>query len=935
MKPVTQHTQSSTDDTADSFSFGKVTHCGVVLGLLLFLLCIQGVSAYGGKPHYDLTIDALRDEGGFTNEQASYVASMDNMVDMISTAKDGEDGAEYADQYIVPNPYPNSEDIEVLFSERAHFQKPQNYTEMNDEWVRLQEQTYRAVKHAELTNEKAGFLTALGMSLHTVQDFYAHTNWSDKTDNGDFYGGFGESGDVTWFDVPDNIKLAVAEKTGEYSAGVHADTNKDYVNRLHYETSYREAYYGSRQWIRMVKSWVDPAFLASATPPMPCADPNPMCGEDEAASGCPASCDLNDIFMRLFWYTGTWNGPDSKHIVDMGWPIGEVPLDLVNFVVWESGGGGAISRNIFTSDEYYRDFQWAEFYGSIYLYNQTMPPSTSDAHPAFAKIPEVRWMKIYTTHVQQTDCDPYDIEGLGSDEVDFFSRLNVNNHWYTEAVVPEHDDLYPNYWTSLIPVKMDQPQVYLHYEIWDDDNPDRTDDDICDIWQGEDQVAWGNWININSGGTWVETDGLIDCDWLTGSEGDGDEAFAKFIYFFIKRAPTTTSVTTAKTVTVFGESVPITAYVSIVPPDTDKGDLTGYVEFFDGTTRFDNIYPVTGSLNVAKLSTSALAVGPHTITAKYLGVTNFEPYSGFQSSTSNTAPIDVVKASTNISVNSSKTPTVYGEPVTFTAKVGAVAPGAGTPTGMVTFKDGATTLGTGTLSGGSTTFTPSRTALSAGIHSITAVYAGDTNFTANTSTGITQVVNKASTTTTMSSSRNPSVYSQLAPTFMAKVGAVAPGAGTPTGTVTFKDGTTTLGTGPLSGGSAPITPSTNALSVGTHSITAVYPGDANFIGSASSVFTQTVNPPPKITAYVPNNGKRGTTAFKFVISGSAFQNGATVSLTKTGVPTIEATGVTVSSQKNSITCTLKIPSSAPTGSRSVLVKNPDEGTSTVSGFTVK
>lgn len=204
-----------------------------------------------------------------------------------------------------------------------------------------------------------------------------------------------------------------------------------------------------------------------------------------------------------------------------------------------------------------------------------------------------------------------------------------------------------------------------------------------------------------------------------------------------------------------------------------------------------------------------------------------------------------------------------------------------------------------------------------------------------TSNAAILTVNKANTTTTVTSSKNPSVYSQLAPTFTGKVIAVPPGGGTPTGTVTFKDGITTLGTSTLSGGMTTFTPSTTALSVGTHSITVVYPGDANFIGSTSSVFTQIVNPPPKITAYVPNNGKRGAAAFKFVISGSAFQNGATVSLAKTGVPTIVATGVSVSASKNSITCTLKIPSSAPTGVRSVTVKNPDGGTVTVSGFTVK
>jgi hypothetical protein len=59
-----------------------------------------------------------------------------------------------------------------------------------------------------------------------------------------------------------------------------------------------------------------------------------------------------------------------------------------------------------------------------------------------------------------------------------------------------------------------------------------------------------------------------------------------------------------------------------------------------------------------------------------------------------------------------------------------------------------------------------------------------------------------------------------------------------TGTVTFKDGETLLGTSTLSNGVA--TYDTSDLSVGTHSITAVYSGDANFASSTSSAITLTV-----------------------------------------------------------------------------------------------
>ncbi len=203
---------------------------------------------------------------------------------------------------------------------------------------------------------------------------------------------------------------------------------------------------------------------------------------------------------------------------------------------------------------------------------------------------------------------------------------------------------------------------------------------------------------------------------------------------------------------------------------------------------------------------------------------------------STTVTFVIQKASTTTTVVSSANPSVFGQAVTFTATVAVVAPGAGSPSGTVTFLDGATTLGTGTLSGGIATFTTS--ALAVGSHSITASYGGDTNFNGSTSAVLTQTVNKANTTTGVVSSLNPSTFGQSV-TFTATVAVVAPGAGSPSGTVTFLDGATTLGTGTLSGGTATFTTST--LAAGSHSITASYGGDGNFNTSTSAVLTQTVN----------------------------------------------------------------------------------------------
>src|SRR5439155_26027386 len=150
--------------------------------------------------------------------------------------------------------------------------------------------------------------------------------------------------------------------------------------------------------------------------------------------------------------------------------------------------------------------------------------------------------------------------------------------------------------------------------------------------------------------------------------------------------------------------------------------------------------------------------------------------------------------------------------------VSVVSPGAGTRTGTVTFKDAGTSIGSGTVNASGVATFPT-TALAIGAHSITAEYGGDANFNGSTSSTLAQTVNKANSATALASSLNPSYFGDIV-TFTATASAVSPGTGTPTGTVTFKDTATTLGTGTLSSGQA--TFAISSLTVSNHVISAVY-----------------------------------------------------------------------------------------------------------------
>jgi len=362
---------------------------------------------------------------------------------------------------------------------------------------------------------------------------------------------------------------------------------------------------------------------------------------------------------------------------------------------------------------------------------------------------------------------------------------------------------------------------------------------------------------------------------ITASYG-GDATFAgstsSAITQTVSNASTTTALTSSVNPSTFGDSVTFTATIS---PSLGP---TGTVQFFDGATSLGTAALSAGS---ASLTTTTLTGGSHSITATYSGNTNFS------GSTSSTVSQTVNQAGTTTALTSSLNPSVFGQQVTFTA---TVSPSSG-PTGTVQFFDGAASLGTVALSGGSASLTTG--ALTPGSHSITATYGGNASFTGSTSSAVSQGVSQASTTTALTSSLNPSVFGQQV-TFTATV---SPSSG-PTGTVQFFDGAISLGSVALSGGSATLTTAT--LAAGSHSITASYGGNANFIGSTSSAVSQSVNQastgtaltssvdpslfgqPVTFTATInPSSGPTGTVQFFDGISslGTVALSGGTASLT--------------------------------------------------------
>jgi Ca2+-binding RTX toxin-like protein len=284
----------------------------------------------------------------------------------------------------------------------------------------------------------------------------------------------------------------------------------------------------------------------------------------------------------------------------------------------------------------------------------------------------------------------------------------------------------------------------------------------------------------------------------------------------VNKADTTTMITSDNPdPSDVGQSVAVG--FAVTPNDPGAGEPTGSVTVSDG------VDSCSGSVATQTCNLTLTTPGARTLTATYGGD------SDFNGSASAGEAHSVDKIQTTIAITSDNPdPSVVGQSVTVQYDVTA---SNGTPTGDVTVSDGAVSCTASVAAGQcSLTFT------GAGAKTLTATYAGDSTFNGSASAAEAHQVDAADTTTTITSdSPDPSIQGS-AVTVQFSVVAVAPGAGTPSGTVTVSDGVDSC-TGSTATGTCDITLTT----VGSRTLTATYSGDSDFNGSTSAGVPHTVN----------------------------------------------------------------------------------------------
>ena len=335
---------------------------------------------------------------------------------------------------------------------------------------------------------------------------------------------------------------------------------------------------------------------------------------------------------------------------------------------------------------------------------------------------------------------------------------------------------------------------------------------------------------------------------------------------------------------------PVTVQISVTPTPPATGTATGNVALLSTSTVDPGVADFALANGSVNTTTDVLPGGTYNVTSHYPGDGTFA------ASDSTPVPVTVTPEGSKVAVSfitqnsqgniSTFSTGPYGSTVYLRADVSGNS-GNGVPTGTVTFKDnGAAITGIPALtlnSQGNVLPTNPTFTFTAGTHPITGAYSGDPSFNASTSPAASFTITQAPTSVIWT---DVPVTSLLGAGVTMSVDLQGTSCGNPpTGTMTFFDGATQLGTPQtvqgaiqsqtcMIGGSASI--NTTALPLGQSTVTVKYSGDVNYASS--------VSPPQTADARIPTTTAL-TTSNGTIQQGSSVTFSATVTPNQAGGPT--------------------------------------------------
>ncbi|THF86639.1 hypothetical protein E7T09_11130 [Deinococcus sp. KSM4-11] len=422
-------------------------HSRAATTILGLALCAGSTGlAFDTGHHADLTREVLAEAG--LNDTAIRAAQVENwLVDYYSTS-------------------PTSFGEVRSAAEKLHADNLFSLPAVTNYWNRYVTNARTAFREAATRNDPRQVVALLGMSLHTVQDFYSHSNWAElqAPPAGVDYA------TLTWFDASDarraGVKTGRASTSGDTTqvphGGYTSGMNHDSYVRPNWDRAYVLAYAGSRQWVNQARLWVsevDPAVWNAAQALTLDTGDMERLGKDQEA-----------LYRLSEWVK---SGPEDGH-----WK-GNGSGDLPDFLAFSATWVAFRLDSVFAED--FQNRRWHQLLagglrGSLDLNVNDPPPAPP---PAVTRLALNR-RAVFLRTVAARDLNSADgVFGVGG-HADLYARIRVQNQEFIEAMQLDRDSIRPA-WTTIRFIDPDIPTVSVHYELWDEDGGLHGADDHLDI----------------------------------------------------------------------------------------------------------------------------------------------------------------------------------------------------------------------------------------------------------------------------------------------------------------------------------------------------------------------------------------------------------------------------------------------------------------------
>ncbi len=436
---------------------------GIRTGVLIAAMCasVGTASAFDTGPHFDITEDVLKSEG-FNRNAISTVKCGNFFVDfyefignkMIQKALDGDCSAKVA--------------AVMKLGDDQHFDELQSTTEVAHKWDAMLESTKATAEAKAKSGDILGLMCLLGMSLHNVQDFYAHSNWVEDSPSGPGIGkgALAKYGDhPTWLSVDraDREKLDVYTRKdtikrshGDWDTPLPA-MNKDWIGRPKHMDAYICAYFASRQWVRLFQSWVnDPAVWTKM--------------QGFAKSSFDPGRDL-DYCTKISFYGGHWNGNGGPTGLDaLTSKTAATSPDLLVGAVLNFMGGRCITKkpSALRSEAERLLLSWGKM-----PYHGPVDPTLPSAAPE-----NLQFVKLQVHKVEGVHAD----DGFAGGQMDWYSEASIAGQDFMSCLIDEHNnfDFKPPYapWTMIKAMPATKNTVGMYFTLKE---LDYDDDDTVDV----------------------------------------------------------------------------------------------------------------------------------------------------------------------------------------------------------------------------------------------------------------------------------------------------------------------------------------------------------------------------------------------------------------------------------------------------------------------